>query len=223
MKLDIRANMLNQMVEIPSGKIGLRDDRKDSQWEVEIAGFRMACQPVTQDLYFAVTGQNPSIFKADKAPVESVSWYDAVDFCNLLSEQMGFAPCYVVNEVVSFDVAADGFRLPHEAEWQYACQAGGKLVRYGALDDIAWYEGNSGGMLHIVGQKQANVWGLFDMLGNVWEWCWDVYDAEVYGSYRIFRGGGWADRERSCLATNRRRSHPTYAIDDLGFRVARNL
>ncbi|MBL1421746.1 MAG: formylglycine-generating enzyme family protein [Alphaproteobacteria bacterium] len=211
------------MVEIPSGKISLRDDRKDSRWDVEIAEFKMARYAVTQDLYFAVTGQNPSVFLADHAPVENVSWHDAIDFCNQLSEQMGFEPCYIVNELVGIDASANGFRLPNEAEWQYACQAGGRDVRYGELHDIAWYEGNSGAVLHDVGQKLANAWGVYDMLGNVWEWCWDVYDAEVYGDYRIFRGGGWADRERSCLATNRRRSHPTYAIDDLGFRVARNL
>lgn len=223
MKLDVRADMIDQMVEIPSGKIGLRDDRKNRQWDVEIAGFRMACHTVTQDLYFVVMGQRPSVFMADKAPVENVSWHDAVDFCNQLSGQMGFAACYIVDELVSIDASADGFRLPSEAEWQYACQAGGRQVRYGELDDIAWYEGNSGAMPHEVGRKRANAWGLYDMLGNVWEWCWDVYDAETYGSYRIFRGGGWADRERSCLATNRRRSHPTYTIDDLGFRVVRNL
>ena len=102
-------------------------------------------------------------------------------------------------------------------------RAGTNGPRYDKLGDIAWYRENSGGHTHEVGQKQANDWGLFDTLGNVWEWCADLYDPEVYGSYRVFRGGGWADAERGCLATNRRRSHPTFAIDDLGFRVARSL
>ncbi len=74
-----------------------------------------------------------------------------------------------------------------------------------------------------MGQKEPNQWGLYDMLGNVWEWCWDVYDEKVYGTYRIFRGGGWNDTERGCLASNRRRSHPTFQIDDLGFRIAQSI
>ena len=80
------------------------------------------------------------------------------------------------------------------------------------------------GHTHDIGSKEANNWGLYDMLGNVWEWCSDKYDETVYGTYRIFRGGGWNDAERGCLATNRRRSHPTaFKIDDLGFRLAKNL
>lgn len=116
-----------------------------------------------------------------------------------------------------------GYRLPSEAEWEYACRAGTDGPRYGDIDSIAWYRENSGGYIHPVGQKQPNAWGLYDMLGNVWEWCSDQYDPVVYGSYRIFRGGGWADAERGCLATNRRRSHPTFQIDDLGFRLAQSL
>src|SRR5690606_30011494 len=116
-----------------------------------------------------------------------------------------------------------GFRLPTEAEWEYACKAGTKNIRYGDLDKIAWYKHNSEKSTHNVGMKEPNTWGLYDMLGNVSEWCTDLYDEQVYGSYRIFRGGGWFDKERSCLATNRRRNHPSlFKIDDLGFRIARN-
>lgn len=98
-----------------------------------------------------------------------------------------------------------------------------KAIRYGDIDEIAWYRQNSGGQTHEVGTKQPNEWGLFDMIGNVWEWCSDIYDEETYGRYRIFRGGGWNDEPRSCMATNRRRSHPvSFRIDDLGFRLARN-
>jgi formylglycine-generating enzyme required for sulfatase activity len=127
------------------------------------------------------------------------------------------------SEEIRFLPEADGYRLPAEAEWQYACQAGKTAIRYGELDKIAWYKENANGSTHEVGTKQPNAWGLYDMLGNVWEWCSDIYDETVYGSYRIFRGGGWFDEARGCMATNRRRSHPiSFKIDDLGFRIARN-
>ena len=115
--------------------------------------------------------------------------------------------------------AGSGFRLPTDAEWEYACRAGTRGPRYGLLDEIAWYRDNSEARPRPVGLKAPNAWELHDMLGNVWEWCDDLYDPEVYGTYRIFRGGGWADQDRGVLATNRRRSHPSFAIDDLGFRV----
>ncbi len=217
----------DQMVEIPSGEIELRDDRIKRKWRVEIASFLLAKYPLTQDLYFAITAASPSFFKGDKKPVETVSWKEAVSFCNLLSGKAGLPPCYDLSrngEEIKFDSASDGYRLPSEAEWEYACKAGTKESRYGEIDKIAWYKGNSAGMTHNVGMKEPNAWGLYDMLGNVWEWCTDIYDEQVYGSYRIFRGGGWFDEARSCLATNRRRSHPaSFKIDDLGFRIARNL
>jgi formylglycine-generating enzyme required for sulfatase activity len=155
-----------------------------------------------------------------------VSWLDAVRFCNKLSRSVGLNDCYRFDEdgtEISLVPGSNGYRLPTEAEWEYACRAGTNGPRYGDLSDIAWYRENSGARPHEVGLKQPNAWGLYDTLGNVWEWCADQYDPQVYGSYRVFRGGGWADAERGCLATNRRRSHPTFAIDDLGFRVARSL
>jgi len=127
-----------------------------------------------------------------------------------------------IAEIV-FNQSVDGFRLPTEAVWEYACKAGTTGIRYAELDLIAWYKDNSEQTTHNVGQKEPNAWGLYDMLGNVWEWCSDLYDTEVYGSYSIFRGSGWCDEERSVMATTRRRSHPSkFRIDDLGFRVARN-
>ena len=211
------------MVTLPAGHIALRDDRKKTQWTTQIKPFSLSKYQVTQALYFEVTQTSPSSFAGHKRPVEEVSWNDAVQFCNLLSEKSGLKSCYSVSdEEVAFNSQANGYRLPTDAEWEYACRAGTRDVRYGELGDIAWYKDNSADKTHDVGLKAPNPWGLYDMLGNVWEWCWDVYDKEVYGPYRVFRGGGWADPERGCLASNRRRSHPTFAIDDLGFRIARS-
>jgi formylglycine-generating enzyme len=154
-----------------------------------------------------------------------VSWWDAVEFCNALSVHEGVAPAYRIRrnvEGVEWDIAVDGYRLPTEAEWEYACRAGTTGPRYGPLDEIAWYRGNSGGRAHDVGGKRPNPWGVYDMLGNVWEWCWDLYDPDVYGTYRVLRGGGWFDEHWSCRASVRRRSHPTLVVDDLGFRLARS-
>jgi hypothetical protein len=123
---------------------------------------------------------------------------------------------------IVWDRAADGYRLPTEAEWEHACRAGTTGPRYGPLDEIAWYRDNSDGRVHDVGGKQPNAWGLHDMLGNVWDWCWDVYDPEIYGTYRVLRGGGWFDEHWSCRASVRRRSHPTFRVDDVGFRVVRS-
>ncbi|WP_281321854.1 formylglycine-generating enzyme family protein [Flavobacterium aestivum] len=215
------------MVEIPSGKIEMRDDRIKQKWTVEIEAFLLAKFPVTQELYFDVTKEEPSTFKGNTLPVETITWKEAVSFCNALSIQSGLNPCYFIheeNEEITFDIKSNGFRLPTEAEWEYACKAGTKEIRYGELNKISWYKENSEKRTHAVGQKEPNAWGLYDMLGNVWEWCSDIYDEAVYGSYRIFRGGGWFDEERGVMATNRRRSHPLkFKIDDLGFRIARNL
>jgi formylglycine-generating enzyme required for sulfatase activity len=216
----------SQMVEIPGGQIELRDDRTKQKWTVALESFLLAQFPVTQEVYEQVTQESPSTFKGHLRPVETVSWKEAVTFCNALSTKAGLKPCYLTrtaSEDITFDAEADGFRLPTEAEWEFACKAGTAGIRYGELDLITRYKDNSGKITHEVGQKVPNLWGLYDMLGNVWEWCSDIYDETVYGSYRIFRGGGWYDNARSCMATNRRRSHPiSFKIDDLGFRIARN-
>ncbi|MFF3634154.1 formylglycine-generating enzyme family protein [Streptomyces sp. NPDC002250] len=212
------------MVAVPPGQVTLSDRRTQSSWPVEVSPFRMSAFPVTQAWYARTTGRRPSSALGERLPVEGVSWWDAVEFCNAVSRREGLTPAYrlcVDAETAEWDTSADGYRLPTEAEWEHACRAGTTGPRYGQLDEVAWYQGNSDGRIHPVGGKQPNAWGLYDMLGNVWDWCWDVYDAEVYGAYRVLRGGGWADEHWSCRASVRRRSHPTFRIDDVGFRIVR--
>jgi len=205
--------------------VSMRDDRTLRHWDVDLKSFKIGAAPVTQALYAAVTGSCPSSSMDDRCPVENVSWLEAVAFCNQLSQMQGLCVSYVIDDDgqgAALVAEANGYRLPTEAEWEYACRAGTLAPRYGQLQDIAWFADNSAGRPRPVGSKQSNAWGLYDMLRNVWE-CFDQYDPKVYGAYRIFRGGGWADGERGCLVTNRRRSHPTFRIDDLGFRLCRNV
>jgi len=203
------------LVTLPGGDVVLSDRRTERRWSVTVPPFQIAA--------VAVTGQRYTQDGADDRPVVGVSWWDAVRFCNAWSVRAGLAPAYRIDgEAVAWDTTADGYRLPTEAEWEYACRAGSTGPRYGTLDEIAWYRENSADRRRPVGGKQPNAWGLYDMLGNVWEWCWDIYDAEVYGSYRVLRGGGWFDEHWSCRASVRRRSHPTFQIDDVGFRIARS-
>jgi formylglycine-generating enzyme required for sulfatase activity len=214
------------MISIPQGRVTLSDRRTQRRWSVELEPYQLAAFPITQAQYALVTGQRPSAVHGDRLPVEGVSWCDAVRFCNALSQREGLAPAYQLfadGEGAEWDVSADGYRLPTEAEWEYACRASTTGPRYGPLDEIAWYRGNSRERIHEVGGKRPNAWGLYDMLGNVWDWCWDIYDAEVYGGYRVLRGGGWFDEHWSCRASVRRRSHPTFQVDDVGFRVARSI
>lgn len=212
------------LVAIPPGQVTLSDRRTQRSWPVEVAPLLMAAVPVTQEQYAQITGERPSSSHGDYLPVDSVSWWDAVRFCNTLSIQEGLTPAYhLADEDAEWNAAADGYRLPTEAEWEHACRAGSTGPRYGPLDEIAWYRGNSDEHVHEVGGKRPNAWGLYDMLGNTWDWCWDIYDAEVYGSYRVLRGGGWFDEHWSCRASVRRRSHPTLRLDDVGLRLARSI
>ena len=209
------------MVSLPAGRVTLSDRRTQRSWPVELSAFRLAAFPVTLGQYVQVTGEPPADASGPDRPVAGVSWWDAVRFCNALSLLDGLTPAYRLDADITWDASADGYRLPTEAEWEYACRAGTTGPRYGPLDEIAWYRGNSGEQAHDVGGKLPNPWGLFDMLGNVWDWCWDTYDPQVYGSYRVLRGGGWYDEHWSCRASVRRRSHPDLKIDDVGFRIAR--
>jgi formylglycine-generating enzyme len=213
------------MVTIEGGRIFMKNEGTNRRWTVDVSPFKISKFVVTREDYSLVNQSRLLNIEDSNKPIVDVSWLEATEFCNLLSQKVGLKECYSLNpdgEVVC-DWNAGGYRLPSEAEWEFACRAGSNAVRYGELDDIAWYKENSGSRLHEVGQKQPNAWGLYDTIGNVWEWSWDIFDAEVYGPYRVFRGGGWSDPPHSCRASCRRKSHPTFCIDDLDFRLAQSL
>jgi formylglycine-generating enzyme required for sulfatase activity/serine/threonine protein kinase len=179
---------------------------------------------VTQEQYEALMGGNPSHFKnaGRAAPVEQVSWTDAMEFCRKLTE--GERAARRLPEGYQYT-------LPTEAQWEYACRAGMNKDSVGRLDNVAWYDRNSGHTTHPVGQKQANLWGLCDLLGNVWEWCLDwranypggsVRDwaALSSGSLRVIRGGGWNHGELYCRSGARYGADPDGRRADIGFRLA---
>ncbi len=205
----------------PAGEAGRDDD--ETQHRVTLSSpFYIQTTEVTQGQWQGVMGRNPSRFKGDpNLPVEYVSWNDAQEFIRLLNQKEG----------------TDKYRLPTEAEWEYACRAGSTtLWCFGddenRLGDYAWYDDNSGRKTHPVGRLKPNTWGLYDMHGNVWEWCIDRYG--VYpsgsvidpagpssGSYRVFRGGSWGNNARICRSANRHGFDPGYRFGYLGFRLAR--
>ena len=198
-------------------------DEDEVQHEVVLShGFFMAETECTQAQWQSVMGRNTAKFKGADRPVERVNWLQATEFCQKLTSkqrQEGLLP--------------EGWewRLPTEAEWEYAARAGTTGTRYGKLDLIGWYVWNAEGQTHAVKGKVSNAWGLYDMIGNVWEWCADWHGkyptgsvtdptGPSSGSYRVFRGGAWnlvADGARSAV---RDRSFPRYSETFLGFRPA---
>lgn len=216
--------------------------REKPQHRVRITRpFLLGVHPVTQEQYQKVMEENPSNFKGNPLhPVEVVSWFDAIEFCNRLSEQEGHKPYYKVDRETVTILDGDGYRLPTEAEWEYACRAGSPASYcFGdnaeELHYYAWFAENSNGETHPVGQKQPNAWGLYDIHGNVWEWCQDWYTADYYGqspvsdplgpsegSRRVFRGGGWVFSAVSCRSAFRDGYAPDSRTNSLGFRVLRS-
>ena len=219
----------------PVSELG-RDNDEKQHWVTLSRDYWLGETEVTQGQWMAVMGDNPSWFKkGDNYPVENVSWNDAMEFCDKLNQQYkGKLP------------SGYKFSLPMEAQWECACRAGtttalnnGKdlTVAEGEcanLDEVGWYDENSGGPTHPVAQKKPNAWGFYDMHGNVWEWCSDRYD-ERYGcnnsdvtdpqgpssgSCRVYRGGGWFDFVRGCRAAYRDFNTPTLRFSSLGFRLA---
>ncbi len=197
-----------------------RSSAEGPQHSVTVEPFLVGRTEVTQAVWEGVMGRNPSAAKGPRRPVEEVSWDDAVSFCSMT-----------------------GLRLPSEAEWEYACRAGtrGRFAggeRDSDLGELAWYGNNSGAATHSVGTKRANAFGLFDVHGNVWEWCqdawhkdyqgapkrgWPAWDGDLRASKRVFRSGAWHDNLRFCRSAYRSRRAPSEHGSFLGFRPAKAL
>ncbi len=217
-----------------------RFDNEGPQHEVQLTkGFHLGVSPVTQAEYQQVVGSNnPSHFTGDdRRPVENVSWFDAVEFCNRLSKREQLSPFYDIKGQEVRIIGGHGYRLPTEAEWEYACRAKTTTPWWfgpeeSRLGEFAWYDQNSGGTTHPVGKKSANEWGLYDMHGNVWEWCQDWYGEYSSGSIidptgpasgpgRVWRGGSWYGIPRYCRSAIRDHYPPGYRYQVCGFRAAR--
>ena len=195
------------------------DDDEKPTHQVTLSSYYIGETEVTQALWTAVMGDNPSWFKGDNLPVEQVSWEDCQTFIGKLNGLTG-----------------KRFRLPTEAEWEYAARGGNRSnhTQYSGgsmIDDVAWYYGNSGSKTHSVKTKKPNELGLYDMSGNVWEWCQDwkgSYSSNAQpnptgpdsGSYRVFRGGSWFNGDRNCRSSNRNSYSPGNRNYDLGLRLA---
>ena len=235
-----------ELIRIPSGEFQMgspageagRDDDERQHRVVLTRGFLLGRTEVTQSLYASVMGSNPSGHAGcAECPVEKVSWLDAVEFCNRLSEREGLPPAYEVDgESVDWNPRSGGYRLPTEAEWEYAARAGERTLYSGSDDpeSVGWYRDNSGRKSHPVGELAANAWGLQDMSGNVWEWVWDAYAADyssatedpvvegVATSGRVCRGGSWFNGPADLRVANRNWGSPGLRIVYLGFRLARS-
>lgn len=204
--------------------------------------FSILATEVTQELYESVMGENPSNFKEEKnLPVEQVSWYDAVVFCNKLSAKCGLTPVYAVdgetdagkwsyaphkgNKItgtVSQTENANGYRLPTVEEWQYAAKSGHEFVYSGSdkLDEVGWYSENSGDKTHPVAQKDPNGYGLYDMSGNVYEWCGGPYPN--YSKSRYCCGGSWSSNADDCEVGDKREADANNTNRNFGFRIVRS-
>ena len=204
----------------PDSEQGRYDDEK--QHEVTISeGFWMGETPVTQEQWSAVNNANPSYFKGSQHPIESVDWNQAMRFAQQLSK---IHPSLAI-------------QLPTEEQWEYACRAGTESAfndgsackkptgRDSSLEKLGWFDANSKGKTHPVKEKQPNAWGLYDMHGNVWEWCYDhmIDDhdrRDDNNAKRVLRGGSWSDRARDCRSAYRVGGRPGFRFQFLGLRLA---
>lgn len=207
------------MRRLPAGAVTLHDARRSQHSTVQLETFEIGVFAVTEEQFAEVIGVPAS---HPRRPARDLSWLRAIRFCNAASEWEGLDPAYVFDgEEVTWHVDSDGYRLPTEAEWEYACRAASTGPHYGPLAEIAWTAADGGTAPADVGMKLPNLHGLFDTLGNVWEWCWDLLDPERYDEYRVFRGGGFADDSWNVRASVRRGGAPRMHHDDVGMRLAR--
>ncbi|MCL2210864.1 MAG: formylglycine-generating enzyme family protein [Treponema sp.] len=224
-----------------------RFNSEGPQRKVTLNAFYLCIYEVTQKEFHEITGFNNSTFKGDKLPVDMVSWFEAVEYCNALSKKERLKPAYEISkEEVIWDRSANGYRLPTEAEWEYASRAGtvtpfftgNNITTSQANYDGNWpYGDNPRGEYRRkfidVGSFSPNQWGIYDMQGNVWEWCWDWFgsygekDQEnpagvSGGSTRVQRGGSWGSTGKELRSAFRRSYYPNERVISAGFRVARN-
>jgi len=208
-----------ELAPIGAGSIFLHDARRRTQRAVDLEAFEIGVYPVTEELVGELLGETAT---HPRRPAVEVSWLRAIRFCNAASEWEGLDSAYSFEgEEVTWHVDADGYRLPTEAEWEFSCRAGSTGAHYGPLAEVAWTANDGVPTAQNIGGRLPNLNGLFDTLGNVWEWCWDLLDPARYDDYRVFRGGGFADDAWSVRAGTRRGGSPRLRQDDVGFRVAR--
>jgi len=242
---DMSSSVVNPqpgMVLVKGGTftIGANEEEGDGApiHDVTLDGFYIGRFEVTQAEWQAVMGDNPSFYPAAGNPVENVDWYMAVAFCNKKSEQEGLMPCYSgQGDNITCNFAASSYRLPTEAEWEYAARGGSRSGGYtysgsNSAEEVAWFEDDSGGRPRPKGQKKPNELGIYDMSGNAWEWCWEWYDPGYYkngpannppgpltGKERSYRGGGCCGRQEFLRPAARFKLPPAYKHFDMGLRV----
>jgi len=237
----IDKNTKIRMVVLPGGSFNMGSI--GHEWDekfihtVRLDGFCMSATEITQFQFKSIMGYNVGYFRGDdNLPIEQITWHEAAYFCNRLSDETGRERCYN-EETWVCDFSKNGFRLPTEAEWEYACRAGTTTVYYTGngdetLQTAAWYRDNSDKRTHPVGQKEPNTWGLYDMLGNVWEWCNDWYSEDYYrkspevnprgpekGTFVVIRGGAWAYYPYPTRSSHRGFIKPTFKYNYIGFRI----